>query len=60
MDIPMKLAFTLLAFSTVAAAQTTATKPVTHHPTAATSALVVNPPGAPKVVGVPKTLFALK
>jgi peptidylprolyl isomerase len=57
----MKLAFTVLALSTVAAAQTTATKPVTHHHTAsATSAVVVNPPGAPKVVGVPKTLFALK
>jgi peptidylprolyl isomerase len=57
----MKLAFTLLAFSTVAAAQTAATPPVTHHrTTTATSAVVVNPPGAPKVVGVPKTLYALK
>jgi peptidylprolyl isomerase len=57
----MKLAFTVLALSTVAAAQTTATKPVTHHHTAATtSAVVVNPPGAPKVIGVPKTLYALK
>jgi peptidylprolyl isomerase len=57
----MKLAFTVLALSTVAAAQTTATKPVTHHHTASTtSAAVVNPPGAPKVVGIPKTLYALK
>jgi peptidylprolyl isomerase len=57
----MKLALTLLAFSTAAAAQTTATPPVTHHhTTTATSAVVVNPPGAPKVVGVPKTLYALK
>jgi peptidylprolyl isomerase len=57
----MKLAFALLALSTAAAAQTTATKPVTHHRTpSATSSVVVNPPGAPKVVGIPKTLYALK
>ncbi|HEX4651388.1 MAG TPA: FKBP-type peptidyl-prolyl cis-trans isomerase [Granulicella sp.] len=57
----MKLALTLLAFSTAAAAQTTAKPPVPHHHTmTATSAVVVNPPGAPRVVGVPKTLYALK
>jgi peptidylprolyl isomerase len=56
----MKLAFTLLALSTAAAAQTTATKPVPHHSTATTTAAVVNPPGAPKVVGTPHTLYALK
>ncbi len=56
----MKLALTLLALSTAAAAQTTATKPVTHHQTAPASAVVVNPPGAPKVVGIPKTLYSLK
>lgn len=61
MDIPMKLALTLLAFSTAAAAQTPAKPPVPHHhTTTATSAVVVNPPGAPRVVGVPKTLYALK
>jgi peptidylprolyl isomerase len=57
----MKLALTLLAFSTAAAAQTTAKPPVPHHHAmTATSAVVVNPPGAPRVVGVPKTLYALK
>ncbi len=55
----MKLAFALFALTTAAAAQTTAAKPVTHHSTA-TAATVVNPPGAPKVVGVPKTLYSLK
>jgi peptidylprolyl isomerase len=59
----MKAALVLLALSTAAAAQTTAAKPATHHSTAsstAAAATVVNPPGAPKVVGVPKTLYALK
>src|ERR1700757_4177926 len=63
MDLPMKSALVVLALSTAAAAQTTATKPVTHHSTAtrtASAATVVNPPGAPRVVGVPKTLYALK
>jgi peptidylprolyl isomerase len=61
MELSMKLALSLLALSTAAAAQTTATPPVTHHHTASvSSALVVNPPGAPKVVGVPRTLYSLR
>ena len=54
----------LLLVASSAFAQTPAAKPaVSHHSTAAkasTPALVTNPPGAPKVVGLPKTLYSLR
>jgi len=61
----MKLVLTLLALTTAAAAQTTPAKPATAHTATTTSSTakagtVVNPPGLPKIVGVPKTLYALK
>ena len=54
-------AITLLAaLTTAATAQTTAPKPATtaHH--TATTAKSTTPPNIPKVVGVPKTLYALR
>src|SRR5271168_2681673 len=50
----------LAAISTVAIAQTTASKPATtttHHTATATT---TTPPNIPKVVGIPKTLYAIK
>lgn len=54
-------AITLLAaLTTAATAQTTAPKPATtvHH--TATTAKSTTPPNIPKVVGIPKTLYALR
>jgi peptidylprolyl isomerase len=51
----------LAAFTTIATAQT-ATKPATtatHHATATTST-PTTPPNVPKVVGIPKTIYALR
>jgi peptidylprolyl isomerase len=52
------------ALTTAATAQTTPAKPATtttHHTTAATkSATTTTPPNIPKVIGIPKTLYALR
>jgi peptidylprolyl isomerase len=54
----------LAAFTTVATAQTTTTKPATtatHHAATTTAAAKsTTPPNIPKVVGIPKTIYALK
>jgi peptidylprolyl isomerase len=70
---PMKLALTLFALlplsvlPAAASAQTTPAKPAsttstTHHASASTSTAwpVVNPPGVPKITGVPHTMYSLK
>ena len=54
----------LLLVATSAFAQTPAAKPaVSHRPAAggaASTGVIVNPPGVPKVVGLPKTLYSLR
>jgi len=54
----------LAAFTAIATAQTTPTKPATtatHHTATATAAAKsTTPPNIPKVVGIPKTIYALK
>jgi peptidylprolyl isomerase len=52
----------LAAFTTIATAQTATTKPATtttHHATA-TASTPTTPPNIPKVVGIPKTIYALR
>jgi peptidylprolyl isomerase len=52
----------LAAFTTIATAQTAPTKPATttaHHATTAAST-PTTPPNIPKVVGIPKTIYALR
>jgi peptidylprolyl isomerase len=53
----------LAAFTTIAIAQTTTTKPATttHHTATTTAATKsTTPPNIPKVIGIPKTLYAIK
>ena len=53
----------LLATTSAAFGQTTVTKSAVAHrstASAATPGLVTNPPGTPKVVGLPKTLYSLR
>jgi peptidylprolyl isomerase len=54
----------LAAFTTIATAQTATTKPATtatHHAATTTAAAKsTTPPNIPKVVGIPKTIYALK
>jgi peptidylprolyl isomerase len=52
----------LAAFTAIATAQTTTTKPATttHHAATTATAKSTTPPNIPKVVGIPRTIYALK